>query len=142
MCYWRGMSQTFTLPQPPDPVKAQQYAGQIRTLIALLAGAGVIGGAWIGVSQEQLVSLVTAAMTLASLVGAAWAAISSWRQKAAARAELAASARESASRGTPVVVTVTPAGEPNALTHISATEAARAPSVPLGATPSPAPVLP
>ena len=93
------MSQTFTLPQPPDPVKAQQYAGQIRTLIALLAGAGVIGGAWIGVSQEQLVSLVTAAMTLASLVGAAWAAISSWRQKAAARAELAASARESASRG-------------------------------------------
>ena len=78
------MSQTFTLPQPPDPVKAQQYAGQIRTLIALLAGAGVIGGAWIGVSQEQLVSLVTVAMTLASLVGAAWAA--TWAAWAAADA--------------------------------------------------------
>ena len=35
----------FNFPTPPDPVRVEQWAGQLRTLIALLAGAGLVGGA-------------------------------------------------------------------------------------------------
>jgi hypothetical protein len=128
------------LPQPPDPVKVAQWAGQIRTLIALLAGAGLIGGVWAGVSAEQIANWLTAILTIVGLAGAAWVSVTSWWAKTHDRQVLVASTVASVQAGTPVVVTVTPAGQPNTTTRVSEAERADAPTVPLGTTPQPAPL--
>ncbi len=82
-----------------------------------------------------------ASMVLAGLGSYAWAAITSWQSKKADRAALVASAKASVEHGTPVAVTVTPAGQDNVVTAISATEQNAAPPIPVGA-PQPAPVVP
>jgi uncharacterized membrane protein YebE (DUF533 family) len=139
------MSDRTSLPAPPDPLLAAQWAGQIRTLIALLAGAGVVGGAWVGVSTEQIANALTALMTIAGIVAYGWAAYKSYRDKIAQRAVVVASAQASAEITaktgvvTPVSVVVTPEGMPNVATKISPAEVAQAPSAPMNVPPSPAP---
>lgn len=129
----------FNFPTAPDPVAVAQWAGLARTLIAALAGAGILGGAWAAVSAEQIANLLTALLTVGgALVTTGVAFWSMWQKRQARRLEVA-SAVASAEIGTPVVVTVTPEGMPNVATRVSATEAAAAPSVPAGVTPSPAP---
>ncbi len=130
---------TFTPPPPPDPVKVAQWAGQIRTLIALLAGAGLLGGVWAGVTADQIANWLTAILTVVGLAGAVYAAMTSWWAKIQDRKALVAAAKASAQHGEPVTVTVTPEGMPNVATKISATEQAAAPSVPQGIPPQPAP---
>lgn len=125
-------------PPPPDPLVAAKWAGQIRTLIAVLAGAGIIGSAWAGVSVEQISSLVTVAMTAISLGAWAWAAYKSWQDKNQARAVLVSSSAASAQKGEPVVITVTPPGQANIATKIPQAEINAAPSIPAG-PPQPAP---
>jgi len=129
---------SFGVLSPPDPVKANQWAGQIRALIALLVGAGIVGGAWTGVTVEQITNWVTLAMWAAAAAGAAFTSYKSWRAHAEERAVTVASSIASAQHGTPVVVTVTPEGQPNIVTTISPAEQAAAPSVP-NVIPQPAP---
>lgn len=123
------MTDTFNLPAPPDPVKVAQWAGQLRALLAALAGAGVIGAAWAGVSAEQIANWLTLALMAGSAAAGAYASIKSWQDKRAQRALLVASAVASANTGTPVAVTITPAGMPNVATQISVSEQVRAPKV-------------
>jgi hypothetical protein len=140
----------FNFPTPPDPVKVEQWAGQVRTLIALLAGAGLVGGAWAGVSAQQIANVLTAVLTLGGLAAGAWASFSSWRQKAAAEkaaregavAAAVASATLSANAGQaiPVTVTVTPPGQENVATKVSPAEVAVAQTVPADVQPRPASV--
>lgn len=136
------MSDQFNFPAPPDPTKIAQWAGQIRTLVAVLAGAGVLGGIWAGVSAEQIANWLTAILTVAGLVGAAWSSIKSWEDKKTARATAVASAAASAELGRAVTVAVTPPGQANVVSEVSAAEVAAAPSAPLNVMPSPAPVAP
>jgi hypothetical protein len=125
------MSETTLppLPPPPDPVKVEQWAGQIRTLVAVLSGAGLLGAAWAGVSTEQIANYLTAILTAAGLAGAAWSAFKSWRQKSMQRSVAVASAVASANAGVPVIVTVTPPGQPNTAASVSSAEIAAAPKV-------------
>jgi hypothetical protein len=136
------MSDAFPLPPPPDPVKAEQWAGQIRLLIAILAGAGFVGAGWAAVSVEQITNILTSFLTIASLVGTAWASYRSWQQKREQRAKEVASAAASAVLGEPVTVAVTPPGQPNLVSKVSSTEIAQAPFAPLDVAPSPAPAVP
>ncbi len=137
------MSDFPPLPQPPDPVKVAQWAGQARALVTLfggvLAGVGIVLPAF---TDTQLSGYITAGMTLVGLASYAAAAVHSWRQKTADRAITVASAVASAESGTPVVVSVTPVGQPNIATRVSATEVASAPVVPSGVAPQPAPSAP
>jgi len=127
------------IPQTPDPLVVAQYAGLARTLIAALAGAGILGGAWAAVSAEQIANLLTAFLTVGGALMTAGVALwSMWQKRQARRGEVA-SAKASAEIGAPVIVTVTPEGMPNVATRVSAIEVAAAPSVPAGVTPSPAP---
>lgn len=132
----------FNIPPPPNPTKMAQWAGQLRLLIGILAGAGLIGGAWAGVSAEQIANWLTAIMTVGSMAGMAWASYKSWQDKKAQRAALVASAMVSAAAGAPVAVTVTPEGLPNIATQISVREQLAAPIVTAGVTPQPAPAAP
>lgn len=132
------MSDTFPI-KTPDPVALAQWAGLARTLIAALAGAGLLGAAWAAVSVEQITNILTAVLTLAGVAGAAWSAYKSWQDKRLARVKEVAAAKASAELGSPVTVTVTPEGMPNIATRISAAEQAAAPSVPVDVRPSPAP---
>ena len=122
------------LPAPPDPVYVAQWTGQIRTIVALAGGIG-IGGAWLQhITDAQISNDVTAMITVLGLVSYAVAAFYSWKQKrdaaTAAHTEKVASAVASANAGMPVVVTVTPPGQPNIATAVSPLEAARAPKAP------------
>ncbi len=129
-----------TLPPPPDPVKVAQYAGQIRAFLSLiggvLAGLGIVLPTF---TDAQINGYVSAAMIIMGLVSYGIAAFKSWQAKTADRQALVASAKASAQHGTAVVVTVTPPGQDNVATKISATEQATAPSVPIGVSPQPAP---
>ncbi len=133
---------TDTSLTPPDPTKAAQWAGQIRALLTLLAGAGIVGGAWAGVSVEQITNWVTLAMWAAAGVGAAWASYKSWQDKIKQRQEKVATAMVSAAQGVPLVVSVTPPGVENTVAQVSATEQAAAPTLPLGAVVQSAPLGP
>ena len=130
------MSDVTQLPPPADPVVVAQWAGQIRTLLAALAGMGLIGGVWAGVSAEQIANGMTALLTLMGVAGYAWAAIASAKAKKADRTALVAAAVASANRGEPVAVRVTPEGQPNVATPISVAEQVQAPSVPQPASPA------
>jgi hypothetical protein len=125
------------LPQPPDPVKVAQWSGQIRTLIAVLAGVGFGGAALKGISSEQITGWVTAAMTLWGIGAWAWVSWKSWQAKKADRKILVASTVASVKLNTPVAVTVTPEGQPNIATRISTTEQIAAPTVPADVPPQP-----
>lgn len=140
------MSDLPPLPQPPDPTTIAQWTGQLRTLIALAGGLG-LGGAWLGhITDQEISGDLTAIFTVGGLALWAGAAIWSWiaklRAATAARTSAVASAVQSAQTGTPVVVTVTPPGQPNIATLISPAEVAAAPAVPVGTLPSAAPPSP
>ncbi len=125
---------------PPDPTKAAQWAGQIRALLTLLAGAGIVGGAWAGVSVEQLTNWVTLAMWATAGAGAAWASYKSWQDKIKQRQEKVATAMVSAQNGTPLIVSVTPPGVENTVARVSVAEQDAAPTVPMGAVVQPPPI--
>lgn len=88
------------------------------------------------VSGEMQDKLAGAVMVLAGL--AATAANDWWAKRKKREAEVAA-AVASAELGTPVTVTVTPAGQQNIATKVPATEVGAAPPVPLDVRPQPAP---
>jgi len=107
----------------------------------LIAGAlATMGVTLPSLTDTQISGYVYAVMYFGAIGLYAWSAIWSWRQKTAARAKEIAAAVASAEHGVPVVVTVTPPGEPNIATRVSATEAAAAPSVPIDQKPLPAPL--
>lgn len=115
----------------------QMLLGQVRTGVAALGAYLTTYG--LTVSGEMQTQLVGAAMVVVSLILSAtdkW-----WAERKKRNAEVAA-AVASVEIGRPVRVTVTPAGQPNEATLISATEAAAAPAVPLGTPPQPAPATP
>lgn len=130
----------------PDPLVAAQWAGLARTLIAALAGAGLLGAAWTAVSLEQLTNYATLLLMLVSAAGGAWSAYRSWRQKAeaaaAARRGEVSAAKASAQIGVPVTVTETPPGHENRAVLITPAEQAAAPSAPVNVMPSPPPPPP
>ncbi len=135
------------LPPPPSPTKIALWTGQIRAVIALLAGIG-FGGAWLQkVTDTQISDGLTAFLTVAGLVLWGVAGAMSWYkehwQAAAARSTAVASAVASVAEGTPVTVAVTqtPPGMPDIVvaTHIPLAEQAVAPSPPVGQPPQPAP---
>ncbi len=127
-------------PPMPDPTRVAQWAGQIRAIMPLIGGVlGAFGIAIPTLSDAQLSGYISAAMILIGLGMYAWSAYTSWQAKNADRKVLVASTVASVQHGTPVVVTVTPEGQPNVATKVSATEQATAPSVPVGVAPLPAP---
>jgi hypothetical protein len=141
------MSTEINLPPPPDPVKVAQWVSTGLSILKAAAGAGLVGTAWAAsVSPEKMTAFITFlmyAMSVAALV-VGWLG-SLWQrhlEAVAARKVLVASAVASAQHGAPVVVTVTPTGEPNIATRISPAEQVAAPSVPLGVAPQSAPVTP
>lgn len=145
------IDDTSPLPPPVDPLMVSQWAGLIRTLIAVLAGAGILGGVWSSVSAAQIANTLTAFLTVGGALMAAGSAFWSWRQKLAQakaqrKAEVAAavaSAALSANAGRPIPVTVTetPPGQENVATKVSVADAAKAVPVPVDVEPRPAPVV-
>ena len=134
------MSDRITFPPPPDPVKMAQIAAVAKNVLSMLVGAGVLGAVWAGVSVEQITNWLTAALTLAGLVGGAYSMFRSWRRPIEQRAVLVASTVASVEQGQPVSVTVTPGNLPNEAVKISPAEIAKAPAAPpLNVAPSPAP---
>jgi len=144
------MSDTTTFPKPPDPLWLAQVAGQVRALMPLVGGiVGTLGITLPALTDAQIADYISAAMVLFGFASYAWTAIWSYRQKAAAErakrdaevsaAKASAEATMAAGRAMPVTVTVTPAGLDNEAVRVRPAELAAAPSVPPGATPSPAP---
>jgi hypothetical protein len=137
------MTDQITLPPPPDPVKVAQWTGQIRALLPFVGGALASAGIVIpSLTDAQISGYISAAMTAAGIASYAASAVWSWYQKVKDRKMLVASAVASAQHGAPVVVTVTPEGQPNVATRVSPAEQAAAPSVPIGVAPQSAPVTP
>lgn len=136
-------------PPPPDPVVVAQWAGQIRTVIALVGGLG-LGGAWLQhLTDAQISNDVTAILTMFGLASWALAGVWSWWQKRqaanAARtvavASAVASAHKTQDAGTPTPVTVAPAaaaGVAPVATMVSHAEAAMVPLPPPDVAPRPA----
>ncbi len=136
-------------PPPPDPVVVAQWAGQIRTVIALVGGLG-LGGAWFQhLTDAQISNDVTAFLTVFGLASWAVAAGWSWWQKRqaanAARtvavASAVASAHKTAATGTPTPVIVAPSvavGVAPVATMVSHAEASTVPLPPPDVTPRPA----
>ncbi len=111
--------------------------GFVRHLLTVAGTMFAAGG--INLSGTQLDNLAGGIVALA-VVG--W---SMWQKRTAAVASrqiAVASAVATFEKGTPVTVEVTPVGEPNVATKISATEIAAAPAVPTLQQPMPAPVTP
>lgn len=65
----------------PDPREIALVAGVIRTILAGLAGMGVLGGTWAALSDVQLSAISAMLLTLASLAGWAGVGVWSWIQK-------------------------------------------------------------
>ena len=111
--------------------------GLVRHLLGA-AGAYLAAGG-ITLTGTQLDNLAGVAVIL---MAGGW----SWWQKRAAAATsrqvAVASAVATFEKKVPVIVAVTPRGEPNVATRISATEIATAPAVPALQTPLPAPRTP
>lgn len=144
------MNDTTTFPKPPDPLWVAQMAGQVRALMPLVGGiVGTLGITLPALTDAQIADYMSAGMVLFGFLSWAWTAIWSWRQKAAAdkakrgaevsAAKATAAATMEAGRAMPVTVTVTPEGQDNEAVRVRPAELAAAPSVPPGATPSPAP---
>jgi hypothetical protein len=117
----------------------------IWPLVGSLLRNGITAfGAYLGtygltVSGEMQDKLVGAAMVLVAL---GWSGVQKWWAQRAARAGAVAAAVASVEVGRPVTVTVTPDDRPNVATLIPAAEANKAPAVPVGVPPQPAPVTP
>ncbi len=141
------MSDANLIPEPPvDPVAAAEWASFGRHALtyagAALSAFGLSMPTWLAnLTDPQITSVVAAVMFfgggLMSLVGFLKGRWDKWQ----ARRVLVASTVASVRQGTPVAVTVTPAGQPNDVTHISMTEQHAAPSIPAG-EPKPAPLVP
>jgi hypothetical protein len=118
------MTDVSPIPAPPDPVRVAQYVSTGLSILKAAAGAGIVGTAWASsVSPENMTAFVTFVMYGISIAGlvAGWLG-SLWQhhlQAVAARKTLVASAVASAQSGAPVVVTVTPPGQPNIVTPVS-----------------------
>ena len=133
------------LPPTADPTQMAIWAGQIRLVIGMLAGAGLLGAGWAAVSAQDITNFLTIALMIASPLAAVVTGLwSKWqKQKAAgaarttAVASAVASANATQAAGMPVAVTVgaAPPGVPHDVeaTHISDAEQA--------ATPLPSPNL-
>jgi hypothetical protein len=114
---------------------AQQIIGGIvRAVIAAVGGYIMAKG--IPLTDTQLDSLVGPATVI---LIAGWSSIQKWLTDKFTRSIAVASAVTSVEQGTPVVVTVTPKGQDNVATKVSAEEANAAPSVPIDQRPLPAP---
>lgn len=100
----------------PDPSKAAIMAGQLHVLLSLLASAGVIGGAWAGMSQDQLANDISAFMIVGGVVAGAASSVWSWykthwaaqEKHATAVASAEASAVATHDAGRPVTVVTAP----------------------------------
>lgn len=108
----------------------------IRGLVQIASGFGFTWA--LAVSGDQITMATTAAAMLATLLWSAWQKVQAVKT---ARLETVAAAKASAALGQPVIVTVTPPGQPNVVTKISATEIAQTPSAPLDVPPKPAPLV-
>jgi len=109
-------------------------AGLVRGVVGIASGFGFTWA--LTVSGDQITMAATAVVAVAMLLWSGWQKIAAIR---ASRSAEVAAAVASAEKGVPVVVTVTPEGQDNIATRVSATEAAAAPSVPISVPPQPAP---
>jgi hypothetical protein len=115
----------------------QILGGLVRTGVASFGAWAAAGGVTLtGTQLDQLSGI------LLMLAAGGWSAIQKWLSQRTNRTALVASAVASAQHGAPVVVTVTPEGQPNVATRVSPAEQAAAPSVPIGVAPQSAPVTP
>ncbi len=118
-----------------DSLVQQIVGGIVRTLIAAAGAALASGGIVLTGTQ-----LDTFAGILTIMLMGGWSVIQKWWAAQSARTGAVSAAVASAQQGTPVTVTVTPPGEDNIATRVSATEQASAPTVPLNAPPQPPPL--
>ena len=111
--------------------------GAVRHLLTLAGGYLAAGGITLtGTQYDNLAGGIVA------IVMVGW---SLWQKRSAstaARQVAVASAVATLEKGVPVTVAVTPPGEANVATKISATEIAAAPAVPALQVPMPAPATP
>jgi hypothetical protein len=90
------------VPSTPNAASITIAAGQIRALLGVLAGMGVLGGVWASVSADQIATILTAVLMLGGLAAGGVASIWSWWQKIeAAKADHAGSVA-SANSGKPL----------------------------------------
>ncbi len=113
----------------------QIIGGIVRAVIA--AAGGYITAKGIPLTDTQLDQLV-GPMTIALIMG--WSSIQKWLTDKFTHSIAVASAVASVEQGMPVTVTVTPKGQDNIATKVSAAEANAAPSVPIDVKPLPAPL--
>ncbi len=113
---------------------SQIIQGLIRTLIVAFGAWAATGG--VTLTGTQLDQLTGSAMIL---VGAGWSVGQKWWAERAKRTAEVSAAVASVEHGTPVTVTVTPVGQDNIATRVSAAEQAAAPAVPLDVSPKPPP---
>jgi hypothetical protein len=138
----------MTMPDPfndtPDPLAVAQWASVGRHALTygggFLSAFGLAMPSWLGsLSDPQINLIVSGVLFFGGLamagIGVVRGRIDKWR----AQRKLVASVDQSAMRGEPVVVTVTPPGEDNTITRVSPAEIIAAPSVPSDARPLPAP---
>ena len=118
-----------------SPLVQQIIGGIVRAVIA--AVGGYITAKGIPLTDTQLDQMV-GPLTIALIMG--WSSIQKWLTDKFTRSIAVASAVASVEQGTPVVVTVTPKGQDNVSTKVSAAEANAAPSVPIDAPVQPAPL--
>ena len=128
----------------PDPVVAAQWTGVARHVLTygggMLSGLGFVMPSWLGgLTDPQLNVIISGIMFFSGLgmFGVIRSKIDKWRN----RQEMVATAMLSARQGEPLVVTVTPPGQPNTVASVSGKEQAEAPTVPANAPieqPSPA----
>lgn len=128
----------------PDPLVAAQWAGVVRHALTYGGGAlsalGVAMPSWLsGLSDPQLNLIVSAVIFFGGLGMGVVGFVMSQIDKRRARGREVAAAITSVEKGTPVTVTVTPSGQPNIATKISADELNKAPTVPFETKPQPAP---
>ncbi len=119
------------LPTLPNPATVAQIAGLLRTVIAGLGGAGLIGGSIGALTDSQLSGLVSAGLIAGGFAAWAGAAIWSWWQKLQAaklaQRALVTSAVASARAGMPLVVAPSDKGAMPTARLVPPEEAAAAP---------------
>lgn len=114
------MTDDYHIPSTPDPAMVAQIAAIARTLIAGLAGAGLLGSSIAAVTDAQISAIVTGALMLVSIVVWVGTGVWSWRQKRksaqqvhdAAVASAVASSQATMQAGQPVAIPVQPATAP------------------------------
>src|SRR6185295_9154491 len=124
------MVQAMTMPDEvklPDPVVAAQWASVARHALTygggLLSAFGIAMPAWLsGLSDPQLNVIISGVLFFGGLgmlgIGVIRARYDKWKT----RQETVASVMVSAQQGVPLVVTVTPPGQPNTVAAVSGRE--------------------